>query len=114
MGELALKLWNMRKQGQDVKQLVLQMMAQQDQGGAPANAFDLEDKIAALLSDPSKLAIADIIVKKIDTLIAQARAGQIPPDAANIEAINYIHRMIKSTHQRLQQNPNIPKAPRIP
>jgi len=42
--------------------------------------------------------IAKNIVTKIDNLIAQARAGRIPPDAANIEAINYINRTIGPTY----------------
>jgi len=102
VGELANRLWQMRQQGQDVTPLIRQMMDQQDKGGIPANAFDIEDGISGMLSDPSKMQIVKNIVTKIDNLIAQARAGRIPPDAANIEAINYINRTIGPTYKRLR------------
>jgi len=102
IGELANRLWQMRQQGKDVTPLIVKMMHQQDVGGAPANAFDLEDEISNMLSDPAKRTIAKEIVSKIDNLIAQARAGKIPPDAANIIAVNYINRTIRPTYQRLK------------
>jgi hypothetical protein len=90
LASTAQKLMQMRQQGQDVTPLILQMMQQQDQGGVPANAFDLDDALAAMLSDPSKMEIAKRIVAKIDTLLAQVQAGTIPDDMANKEAVQYI------------------------
>ena len=90
----ARRLIQMRQQGQDITPLILKMMHQQDQGGAPANAFDLDDNLAAMMSDPSKMEVARRIIKNIDTLMsqgeAQARAEAIPPNMANREAIAYI------------------------
>jgi hypothetical protein len=99
------QLWQMRQKGQDLTPLIMKMMQQQDQGGAPANAFDLDDDVAAMLSEPSKIEIAREIVMKIDQLIAQARAGKISPQAANIIAVNYIQRKVGPLYQKLKQSP---------
>lgn len=90
----AKQLVQMRQQGRDITPLILKMMHQQDQGGAPANAFDLDDDLAAMMSDPSKMEVARRIIKTIDLLMAQgqaqARSEAIPPDMANREAMAYI------------------------
>jgi hypothetical protein len=109
IGALAQQLWQMRQQKQDVTPVILKMMNQQDKGGAPANAFDLDDNIAAMLSEPSKLEIAKQIVAKIDQLLAQANAGKISPQTANIIAIDYIRAKIDPIDQKTQQQQQQPQ-----
>jgi hypothetical protein len=97
------ELWKLRQSGQDVTPLILKMMDQQDQNNMPANAFDLEDDLADTLSNEAKQEIAKRIVAKIDKLIALARTGKIPPNAANIEAINYVLSIVKPMHRQIRQ-----------
>lgn len=106
-GEAALKIFQMRQAGKDVTQMIAQMMNAKDQApGMPANMFDIDDNLAAAISDPSKLEIAKEISAKLDGWIKQAQSGQMPQEDANKVAVQYIQqRLQKAMAARPAQQP---------
>jgi hypothetical protein len=86
-------IMKMIRQNQDVTKQVMQMMHQQDVNGAPASALDLDDEIAAMLSDPSKQEIAKQIIDKLKTI-----NGQNPdPRMADKIAVQYVRNIMGRT-----------------
>ena len=97
LSQAAVEMLKMRKQRRDIMPMLLKMMHQQDQSGSPADSFDLEDGIAAMLSDSSKRIIAQKIIEELDRINGQ----QIPADLANRQAINYINNVMKPVANRI-------------
>lgn len=87
------KIMQMVRQNQDVTKQVLQMMHQQDQNGAPANALDLDDDMAAMLSDPSKQEIAKQIIDQLRRINQQ----NLDPRFADKIAVQYVRNIMNQT-----------------
>lgn len=100
VGEAALKIFQMRQAGKDVTQMITQMMNAKDQApGMPANIFDLDDDLAATMSDPAKMEVAKQIMGKLDQWIQQVQSGQMPQEDANKLAVQYIQQKMQKAMQ---------------
>lgn len=113
VGEAALKIFQMRQSGKDVTNMITQMMNAKDQApGMPANMFDLDDNLAATISDPAKKEIAKQIMGKLDGWIKQVQSGQMPQEDANHLAVQYVQQQIQKaqTARTAPQQP-APSAP---
>lgn len=93
VGQGVFQIMQMIRQNQDVTNQVMQMMHQQDVNGAPANALDLDDNMAGMLSDPSKQEIAKKIIDQLRTI-----NGQNPdPRMADKIAVQYVRNIMNQT-----------------
>lgn len=96
LGETALKLYQLRQQGKDVTNLILQLLSAKDKSpGVPADFFDMDDRLSNVISPQAKMEIAKLIIQNIDSIIQQVQAGQIPQNNANKIAVDYITNIIK-------------------
>lgn len=112
IGEEAKKLFDMYKQGQNIKPLLLKMMAVEDsQRGSGQNVFDLDDELYDMTSESARMKIAEYIIQKLES---HRGNPTLPPEIANRAAVNFLKNTIKPFYRKYAAYDNQQRQGRMP
>lgn len=119
--DIAKKIWSIWSKNPSPNSLVNEiknLLKTADVAGKPANPFDLEDSLAARLTDQEQTDIANLTAQKIDNIFKrygndmQTAIQAIPEDAANIVAIQELKKIVDKMYGTMYQQQAAKQATR--